>query len=101
MYLALNSDKILYNYLDFFDVAKKNLVVTDNFIMSSFLKKKDLPFKKDYKKLFNKLFYGMIFNYSILDTNTITKDLNIMKDCFFVVKDLNLLIDNIKKKGYV
>lgn len=36
MYLALNSDKILYNYLDFFDVAKKNLVVTDNFIMSSF-----------------------------------------------------------------
>lgn len=43
----------------------------------------------------------MIFNYSILDTNTITKDLNIMKDCFFVVKDLNLLIDNIKKKGYV
>ncbi len=101
IYLEQNSNKILRDYIDFFDVVKKSVVSSDSFLMSFYV---DLIFKKDYSRLFNTIFYNLAFDYNELSINTTKEmemEINILKNCLFVVKDLNLFIKNIKNKGYV
>lgn len=93
-YLAWAPDNFLNNYYELFDVAKKYVLVTDNDLISCLVSS---AYERDYCQFFSKAFYDFNMDYSIFEANTPTKDLCLLKSCLFVVKDKDLLIENLNK----
>lgn len=79
------------NYL--FDAVKGALFVSDNSLMLNFI---DLAIKKDYMKLYSMLH----LNVEDYPQDLVYKDTYILRDCLFVVKDLDWLLSNLSTLGY-
>lgn len=56
----------------------------------------DLALKRNYLQFFNFLFSRLDYDLDTLEANNTKNDLNLLKDCLFVVKDLDLFINNIQ-----
>lgn len=83
------SVKIFNNVQKYFDLVKKTTVMTSN-ITSSI----DLAIKKDFKGFIN-----LFFNGDHLDNEPLS-NLYIIKDCLFIVQDLEKTIKSLESLGY-
>lgn len=81
------------NYISLFDVTKKCVMFADNQGISYLM---DLALKRNYLQFFNFLFSRLDYDLDTLEANNTKNDLNLLKDCLFVVKDLDLFINNIQ-----
>jgi hypothetical protein len=80
--------------LDLFDLLKKtSYVVTDELLLSLI----NLAIKKDYTNFFDIVFRNLDINYKSI----IYKDIYIIKDCLFLVNDLDSLLSSLGRLGYI
>lgn len=88
-------DKI-NNSLSLFDFLKKTTTVKNSISITCLI---DLAIKRDYFKFFTTVYPQTdveVFKKFI----PIEKYIYMIKDCIFLVQDLNLLLSNLRKKSY-